>query len=46
MNQVIKVVEVNGRPVAKLSDVAGKNMCRDPKYIDYLQRAIKWRMEH
>ena len=46
MNQVLKVVEVNGRPVAKLSDVEGKNMCRDPKYIDYLQRAIKWRMEH
>ncbi len=46
MNQVLKVVEVNGRPVAKLSDVEGKNMCRDPKYIDYLQRSIKWRMEH
>ncbi|OQA26319.1 MAG: Nicotinate phosphoribosyltransferase 2 [Firmicutes bacterium ADurb.Bin354] len=46
MNQVLKVVEVNGRPVAKLSDVEGKNMCRDPKYIDYLKRSIKWRMEH
>lgn len=46
MNQVLKVVEVNGRPVAKLSDVEGKNMCRDEQYIDYLKRTIKWRMEH
>lgn len=46
MNQVLKVVEVNGRPVAKLSDVSGKNMCRDEQYIDYLRRTIKWRMEH
>lgn len=46
MNQVLKVVEVNNRPVAKLSDVEGKNMCRDMQYIDYLKRTIKWRMEH
>lgn len=46
MNQVLKVVDVNGRPVAKLSDVTGKNMCRDEQYIDYLKRTIKWRMEH
>lgn len=46
MNQVLKVIEVNGKPVAKLSDVEGKNMCRNPEYIDYLKRTIKWRMEH
>lgn len=46
MNQVLKIVEVNGSPVAKLSDVEGKNMCRDEQYIKYLKRTIKWRMEH
>ena len=46
MNQVLKVVEVNGSSVAKLSDVEGKNMCRDKNYIDYLKRTIAWRMEH
>ena len=46
MNQVLKVVEVNGLPVAKLSDVDGKNMCRDLKYIEYLKKVIKWRLDH
>lgn len=52
MNQVLKVVEVRTgnettyKPVAKLSDVDGKNMCRDPEYIEYLKRTIAWRMNH
>lgn len=46
LNIVIKPVAFDGRPVAKLSDAAGKNMCEDPAYIDYLQRSISWRLEH
>ena len=34
LNIVIKLQYVNGRPVAKLSDVEGKSMCRDPEYLD------------
>ena len=46
LNIVMKVTECNGMPVAKLSDVEGKGMCKDPEYIAYLNRAIAWRMEH
>jgi nicotinate phosphoribosyltransferase len=37
---VIKVVEANERPVAKLSDSEGKEMCEDQEYIGYLKKAI------
>ena len=46
LNIVMKVTECNNGPVAKLSDVEGKNMCKDPAYIHYLKRAIAWRLEH
>lgn len=46
LNIVMKVTECNGYPVAKISDVDGKNMCRDNEYIDYLKRAIDWRIRH
>ncbi len=46
LNIVMKVTSCNGQPVAKLSDVAGKGMCKDDAYVDYLQRAIDWRMAH
>ena len=46
LNIVIKVTECNGTPVAKLSDVDGKNMCKDPEYVKYLKRAIDWRLRH
>lgn len=46
LNIVMKVVECNGAPVAKLSDVDGKNMCEDKDYIDYLRRTIDWRLAH
>jgi nicotinate phosphoribosyltransferase len=46
LNQVMKVIEVNGRPVAKLADVAGKTMCEDAAYVDYLKRSIQWRLSH
>jgi nicotinate phosphoribosyltransferase len=37
---VMKLVEVNGNPVAKLSDSPGKTMCEDQEYISYLLKAI------
>lgn len=43
LNIVMKVVECNGLPVAKLSDVPGKGMCEDQEYIKYLNDAIEWR---
>lgn len=46
LNIVMKVTECNGQPVAKLSDVDGKGMCRDKSYIDYLRRTIDWRLAH
>lgn len=46
LNIVMKVTECNGSPVAKLSDVPGKGMCRDDEYVEYLKRTIKWRLEH
>lgn len=46
LNIVMKVTEANGQPVAKLSDAPGKGMCKDESYVDYLTRAINWRMTH
>lgn len=46
LNIVMKITKCNGSDVAKLSDVEGKGMCKNPKYIDYLERCIKWRMEN
>lgn len=46
LNIVMKVVKCNGQDVAKISDVEGKGMCRSPDYVDYLNRCIRWRMEH
>ena len=46
LNIVCKVTECNGTPVAKLSDVEGKNMCKDPEYVKYLKRCIDWRLSH
>ena len=44
LNIVIKLQTVNGRPVAKLSDTAGKAMCRDAAYLEYLKRAVAFRL--
>lgn len=45
-NIVMKVIECNGWPVAKLSDTPGKGMCRSEEYIEHLKAAIDWRMAH
>ena len=45
LNIVIKLQYVNGRPVAKLSDVPGKSMCRDEAYLEYLKRSVDFRID-
>jgi nicotinate phosphoribosyltransferase len=37
---VIKMVQCNGQPVAKLSDTPSKNMCEDEKYLAYLRQVF------
>lgn len=46
LNIVMKTTLCNGQDVAKISDTPGKGMCKNPAYVDYLQRCINWRMEH
>ncbi len=46
LNIVMKTTECNGMDVAKISDSEGKGMCKNPDYVDYLQRTIDWRMKH
>jgi nicotinate phosphoribosyltransferase len=38
---VIKMVECNYRPVAKLSDTEDKGMCEDSEFLDYLNYVIR-----
>ncbi|MBQ0002661.1 MAG: nicotinate phosphoribosyltransferase, partial [Treponema sp.] len=46
LNIVMKVTECNDRPVAKLSNAQGKTMCKDNDYVEYLKKAIEWRLGH
>lgn len=46
LNIVMKTTACNGMDVAKISDTPGKGMCKNPEYVDYLQRCINWRMEN
>ena len=45
LNIVMKTTRCNGMDVAKLSDTPGKGMCKNPDYVDYLQRCIDWRIK-
>jgi nicotinate phosphoribosyltransferase len=40
MQIVMKMVNCNGQPVAKLSDTPSKNMCDDEKYLAYLRQVF------
>ncbi len=46
LNIVMKTVRCNASDVAKISDDAGKGMCKNQDYVDYLKRCIAWRMNH
>jgi nicotinate phosphoribosyltransferase len=40
INIVIKMTECNGQPVAKVSDVPGKTISKDPRYLAYLRQVF------
>lgn len=46
LNIVMKTTLCNGQDVAKISDTSGKGMCKNPAYVDYLQRCIDWRIKN
>ena len=45
LNIVIKLQYVNGKPVAKLSDVEGKTMCKDEVYLKHLKESVNYRVK-
>lgn len=46
LNIVMKVIECNERPVAKLSNSESKTVCKDAEYVEYLKKTIDWRLNH
>ena len=40
VNIVIKMIECNGQPVAKVSDAPGKTVSKDPGYLAYLRQVF------
>lgn len=46
LNIIMKTTEANDQPVAKISDIEGKGMCKDAAYIEYLKKTIQWRADH
>ena len=40
LNIVMKLMSCNGQPVAKLSDAAGKTMCKDETFLAYLRQVF------
>lgn len=45
LNIVIKLQYVNGKPVAKLSDIPGKTMCQDQEYLNHLIESVNYRVK-
>lgn len=43
-NIVLKLTELNGAPVAKLSDSPGKTLCRDEEYIELLKKTFGYQL--
>jgi nicotinate phosphoribosyltransferase len=41
LNIVMKLMECNGQPVAKLSDSPGKTLCTDQTFLAYLRQVFK-----
>jgi len=40
LNIVMKMINCNGKPVAKISDSPGKGMCHDDDYVTYLKKVF------
>jgi nicotinate phosphoribosyltransferase len=38
---VMKLIRVNGKPVAKVADSPGKGMCEDEEYLKYLKKVFQ-----
>ena len=38
---VIKMIECNGKPVAKISDTPGKAVCKDPAFLEHLKTTFQ-----
>ena len=45
-NVVMKMTTCNGHPVAKISDDAGKGMCKSEEFVNFLMKAIDWKAAH
>lgn len=45
-NIVMKMTTCNGHPVAKISDDAGKGMCKSDEFVNFLMKAIDWKATH
>lgn len=45
-NIVMKMTTCNGHPVAKVSDDAGKGMCKSEEFVNFLMKAIDWKAIH
>ena len=43
LSMVMKLIESNGRPVAKLSDAPGKQMCHDAQFVEYLKSVYDYK---
>lgn len=41
LQMVMKLVEVNGKPVAKIPDSKGKGMCEDPEHVELMKKIFK-----
>ena len=41
LNIVMKLVSINGNPVAKISDSPGKTICHDQLFVDYLKHIFE-----
>jgi nicotinate phosphoribosyltransferase len=40
LNIVMKLVQCNGNPVAKISDAPGKTLCDDQTFLAYLKQVF------
>jgi nicotinate phosphoribosyltransferase len=41
LNIVMKLMQCNGQPVAKISDAPEKNLCKDASYLSYLRQVFQ-----
>ena len=46
LNIVMITTICNGMDAAKISDTPVKGMCKNPDYVDYLNRCIDYRMKN